>query len=426
MREELVPDAAKEAPYFFLSYAHSQRNGSGNPPELDYWVKKLFGDLCNQINSLTNVPRGCTAGFMDRDLLPGHDWPEGLARSLATCRVFVPLYSRRYFDSEHCGKEWSAFARRLRGRDATAPAAVIPAVWVPVEQEYVPDVARSVSCDYAGLQSYADHGFYRIIKLSVYRSDYEQAVDRLARRIVDVAERSFVAPGPVLNYSALDSAFGARPRELPGGQSLRITVVAPRRDELPKGRGDHRYGAAALDWHPYKPESGSDKPESARVLADFVSDLVRSLGYRPDAGDLQKHGAELLGEQPPSAPTILIVDPWAAQLDKYLKQLMRLDAMDKPWVQVLVPWNRHDTETVQAEAKLRDALEAGLRRKLAEGRATSALAVRGVPTLEDLSQVLPIVISKAVRQYHRRAPAHPPTGDVTERPRLSVSMTEFG
>jgi hypothetical protein len=119
VREELVPDATRDAPYFFLSYAHSQRNGSGNPPELDIWVKKLFGDLCNQINSLTILPRGWTAGFMDRDLLPGHDWPEGLARSLASCRVFVPLYSRRYFESEHCGKEWSAFAQRMGGRDVS-------------------------------------------------------------------------------------------------------------------------------------------------------------------------------------------------------------------------------------------------------------------------------------------------------------------
>jgi FxsC-like protein len=161
------------------------------------------------------------------------------------------------------------------------------------------------------------------------------------------------------------------------------------------------------------------------VLADFLSDLARSLGYRPDVGDLQKHGAELLSEQSPSAPTVLIVDPWAARQDKYLRQLMRLDAMDKPWVQVLVPWNRHDAETAKAEADLREAIEAGLRRKLAEGRATSALAVRGVPTLEDLCQVLPIIISKAVQHYHRHALAYPPDGEVVERPRLSVSMQDL-
>jgi FxsC-like protein len=418
VREDLEPDAAKDAPYFFLSYAHSPRNGSGNPPDLDVWVKKLFGDLCNQINSLTIVPRGCTAGFMDRELLPGHDWPVGLARSLATCRVFVPLYSRRYFESEHCGKEWSAFAQRMGERDAAAPSAIIPAVWVPVEEDLRPPVARSIPCDYAGVQSYADHGFYGIIKLSRYWTDYEKAVDRLAGRIVDVAENSPVTNGQLLDYSSLESMFGTTAREQPGGRPLRITIVAPCRDELPDGRGSYYYGTAARDWHPYK-------PESSRVLADYVSDLARSLGYRPSVGDFRTHVGELLGGQQPSAPEVLIVDAWATRQDKCRNQLMHLDAMDRPWVQVLVPWNRRDRESALAEAELRDSLEAALQRKLAEGRATSALAVRGVPTLRDLDRVLPMVISKAAQQYHRHAPAYPPDGDVVERPRLSVSMQDL-
>jgi hypothetical protein len=41
----------------------------------------------------------------------GHEWPWRLSNALATCSVFVPLYSRRYFKSEHCGKEWFAFHR---------------------------------------------------------------------------------------------------------------------------------------------------------------------------------------------------------------------------------------------------------------------------------------------------------------------------
>jgi FxsC-like protein len=418
VREHNVPEAAKEAPFFFLSYAHSQRNGSGKPPELDYWVQQLFGDLCNRINSLTSVPRGCTAGFMDRELLPGHDWPIGLAHSLATCRVFVPLYSRRYFESEHCGKEWSAFTQRTGDREASAPSAIVPAVWVPVEEELLPAVARSIPCDYAGLQPYADYGFYGIIKLSKYRTQYERAVERLARHVVDIAESSPVADGPVLDYASLQSAFEVTAREMSGGRPLRITIVAPSHSELPDGRGSYYYGGAARDWHPYK-------PASERVLADYVSDVARSLGYRPFVGDFQTHLAELLGEQHPSAPEVLIVDAWATRQEKCREQLTRLDAMDKPWVQVIVPWNRRDSESAVAEAELRDSLEATLRRKLAEGRATSALAVRGVPSLADLDRVLPMVISKAVQQYHRYAPAYPPTGEVVERPRLNVSMQDL-
>lgn len=418
MRGELAPDTAEDVPYFFLSYAHGLRNVSGNPSEPDVWVKLLFSDLCNQINSLTAVPRDCTAGFMDRELLPGHDWSAGLARSLATCRVFVPLYSRRYFESETCGKEWSAFAQRMSERDPAAPPAIIPAVWVPVEEERRPPVARSVPCDYADVRSYQERGCYGIIKLSRYRADYEKVVGRLASRIVDVAENSPVPRGPVVDYSPLESAFGMTAAEMPGGQPLRITIVAPSADELPGGRGNYHYGAAACDWHPYK-------PQSSRALADYVSDLARALGYRPRVGDLRRHSAELLSGRAPSAPEVLFVDAWAMRQDDCRRQLMRLDAMDKPWVQVVVPWNRSDMESTLAEAELRDALEAALHRKLAQGRATSTLAVRGVPTLEDLNRVLPTVISKAVQQYHRHAVALPPPGDVIERPRLSVSMSDL-
>jgi FxsC-like protein len=81
--------------------------------------------------------------------------------------------------------------------------------------------------------------------------------------------------------------------------------------------------------------------------------------------------------------------------------LRRLDTTDTPWVQVAVPWNPQDAETTMVEAKLRVTLEETLPRKLAEGRATSALAVSGIPTLEDFTQVVPPLITTTVRQYHR-------------------------
>jgi FxsC-like protein len=149
-----------------------------------------------------------------------------------------------------------------------------------------------------------------------------------------------------------------------------------------------------------------------------VADLVRDLGYRADVGDLHEHGAELLDGGPPSGPQVLIVDAWAARQDAYRDLLSRLDAMNKPWVQVLVPWNRQDEENAAQEARLRGALDAALRRKLAEGRVTSSLAVRGVPTLEDFRRVLPAVIMAAVRHYFRYAPAFPADAVAAGRPRL--------
>jgi FxsC-like protein len=129
----------------------------------------------------------------------------------------------------------------------------------------------------------------------------------------------------------------------------------------------------------------------------------------------------LLSGERPSAPELLIVDPWAALQDKCRELLRLLDTMDMPWVQVVVPWNPQDSETALVERKLRVTLEETLPRKLAEGRATSALAVWGVPTLKDFAQVVPPLITTAARQYHRYAPVRIPIGAVVERPRLTVS-----
>lgn len=135
-----------------------------------------------------------------------------LSLALANCRVFVPLYSPRYFGSEQCGREWSAFAGRaadMSVRGAVGVEAIIPALWVPVRPEQLPEAARSIHYlfgDYGG--AYATHGFYRLMRLSKYQDDYEEAVYELACRIRDVAEGSPVGPGPAVKYESLVNAFG--------------------------------------------------------------------------------------------------------------------------------------------------------------------------------------------------------------------------
>jgi transcriptional regulator with XRE-family HTH domain len=207
------------APYFYLSYAHTPRQ-EGYPGDPDIWVANLYQDLCSHIMQLTDLPPGARPGFMDRELGAEGDWPARMVQALATCRVFVPLYSMRYFISEHCGKEWSAFSRRVRGQ-ATAGAdpaeGIVPALWVPVSDSLLPEAAKSLQFDHSQLgERYSTHGFYGIIKLSRYRSEYEEAVYELARRIVQVGQTTPISPEiPPLDYASLDSAFG--PADLGSG-----------------------------------------------------------------------------------------------------------------------------------------------------------------------------------------------------------------
>lgn len=393
MRDDLASGKPKGARYFFLSYANSQRYGAQSPA-VDPWLDQFFTDLSHEVRAQVGATPEAEVGFMDREPLSGDDWPARLDRALAACRVFVPLYSRQYFESEHCGREWSAFTRRSPGGNAAAPTAIVPAVWVPVAPEFVPGVARSIPSDDAGVQAYTDHGFYGIIKLSRYRDSYAAALTHLAGKIVAAAGLSPVAAGPALDYPSLESAFGAASKGRPGGHPLHITIAAPSLGDLPQGRDRSYYGPAALDWAPYW-------PQSPRAIAAHVSDLARALGYRPLVDDLLERGAALLSGKRPSAPELLIVDPWAALQDQSRELLRRLDSAETPWVQVAVPWNPQDAETTMVETKLRVTLEETLPRKLAEGRATSVLAVSGIPTLEDFTQVVPPLITTTVRQYHR-------------------------
>lgn len=412
--------ASTVPPYFFLSYAHTPRVDSGDPDDPDLWVATLFNDLSSHIMQLTDMPRGANPGFMDRRLQPGADWPRELIQALATCRVFVPLYSKRYFTSEHCGREWHYFTTRALNHAARVAGPVepiVPAVWVPVDTRQLPAAARSVQLNYDS-DAYETNGFYGLIKLSRFKDAYADAVYALAQRIVRVAERSHVKEGLDAEYESLESAFGEDGLGMTSDQRLRITVVAPHVDAMPDGRVDSSaYGPTARHWNPY----GSDSVH--RPIADHAADLARSLGYRVEVGDLFQHEAELLTSGPPSGPQILIIDPWALLLPRCQQILQQLDALDTPWVQAVVPWNR-EGESMEAEGKLRVALDTTIARKLAEVRVTSSRAVHGVPTLDEFSSVLPRLILTAVKQYLRHAQAYPPAGPVLERPRLSKFVAD--
>ena len=152
-------------PYFFLSYARTPRRDPGDREDPDRWVHKLYRDLCAEILQMTDAEPG-EAGFMDRENRLGTEWSPELVSALATCRVFVPLYSRRYFESDNCGREWFAFARRevnQHARRGEPVYAVVPALWSKMARDMIPEVAQHIQYDHIGLgQRYLAEGFYGI------------------------------------------------------------------------------------------------------------------------------------------------------------------------------------------------------------------------------------------------------------------------
>ncbi|MGW1753066.1 TIR-like protein FxsC [Streptomyces mirabilis] len=204
-------------PYFFLSYARTPRSSTSeqNP---DFATVRLYRDLCEEISRLTEVdPAG--VGFIDQRLSSGEVWSDEVSAALASCQVFVPLYSPRYFRLESCGKEWYAFAQRVGRYEMTnrgTTKAIVPVLWIPVPHAEIPEVARSLQYDGEEFEEeYRAQGLYGLIKMSRFREQYKHTVFRLARHIVDAAESIDMPPADPLPYETISSAFDpGRAREI--------------------------------------------------------------------------------------------------------------------------------------------------------------------------------------------------------------------
>ncbi|MFD3723133.1 TIR-like protein FxsC [Streptomyces sp. NPDC058674] len=407
---------ASVQPYFFLSYAHTPRFGAGGP-DPDMWVERLFRDLCSHVMALTDLPAGADAGFMDREIRSGEGWSERLGAALATCRVFVPLFSPRYFASEMCGKEWFAFTQRLIQKSAItneSADAIVPALWVPVPPAQLPGPAERLQFNHNTFgERYVTDGLYGLIKLRGYAEQYERAVYELAKRIVSVAETVRLESTRPVDYRGIPSAFGT-----PGnaGRTLQVTVAASSRHDLPEGRSPEYYGDSALEWNPYHPVS--QKP-----IAYVAEDLVRSLNYRTTMATFDDEAGHFDSKQPPTRPEILIVDRWVVEDEQRRQRLAAFDQESRPWINVVVPWNRYDHQSRAKEAELTRRLEETLPVKMGQGRAACRAAANGVANMETLGQILPQVVEAAAQQFLRHAQVYLPAGSThTERPRLIGPM----
>ncbi|MFE7767153.1 TIR-like protein FxsC [Streptomyces sp. NPDC057438] len=398
------------SPYFFLSYAHTPRNDAGDT-DPNIWVKKLYDGLCAHIMQMTDLPRGARAGFLDQGMAVGTRWTDELSENLARCKVFVPLYSPRYFISEQCGREWWAFSQRQISHRARGGAArehaIIPALWVPVEPVQLPHAAKDLQFNHVSFgQDYAEEGFYGLTKLRYLRDEYERALYRLAKQIVHVARVTELDEGRMYDeYESLPSAFGTsgHPPEFD------ITVLACTRSDLPPGRGPDCYGTLPRDWNPYH-------PASARPLGEHAADLVRTMDYKVNIGDFEKDADRLLGPGPPRAPGLLLLDRWALGSARGRELLERLCEEQRPWISVMIPRCEDDAGPAR-EKRLTALTERALAARMTEGSGHRTLN-GGIRTLDAFGNELQTAVKQAVASYEAHARTYPPAGPRIEPPRL--------
>jgi FxsC-like protein len=401
-------DIGGEAPYFFLAYAHTSEQK---------WVGKLYRDLCTEVYERTTLPLRAQVGFMDDTAIPlGGDWRENVTEALARCRIFVPLYSKRYFTREECGKEWYAFAQRIldhKARTLGSPTAIVPALWTPVDAENLPDVAKNIQFNHASLGSvYAEEGFYTLIKNTYYEQAYTTAVQELAKHVIRAAEQSQLRPCLPRDLANPRNAFERGKADVPADRRLTITVAAPTKYEVPEGRSPAHYGERSHDWNPYH-------PATLQALAEYASELARLDAYTPSIASLAEGFDTLIDTDPAAGLGILLVDAWATDDPMTLRRLRRFDHLDKPWVGTMVPFNRDDQETVANAARLQEALHGALGRRLDDARIGSPVSVSNIPTLDEFRRLFPSIVEAALYRFLNSAPAQPPAGDAAPQPRLS-------
>ena len=256
-----VPQGAEHgsAPVFFLSYARHHRapeDKSGTAEDPDRWTLRFFDDLTFEVAELTTLPRHARPGFMDRELRVGQEWPRRISEALAACRVFVPLYTPRYFTSLSCASEWYLFQARQSAHELTAGSrseAIIPVLWLPMPDTELPAAAQALQFDHHTLgEAYARLGFLQLIRLARFKDEYQLAIHALAREVVRVASSSAPQASLPVDFTAVRSRFenaeglfeaagdlvrrvgGRTPLSLPGRRPLALPPGRPVA-ELPAG-----------------------------------------------------------------------------------------------------------------------------------------------------------------------------------------------
>jgi FxsC-like protein len=394
------------APYFFLSYAHTPQKA---------WVEKLYEDICSEILERTTLPIHVDAGFIDRQGIPlGGDWREEVGRALATCRVFVPLYSPRYFTRRECGIEWHAFAQRIldhRAREPSTPTPIVPAIWTPVRHADIPDAARPIQMNHADLGAdYAREGFYTLIKNNLYREEYVTAVQRLAQHIIRAAETP-LRPCQVRDLGPPRNAFDMPARQGPADRRLTVVVAAPSSDQLPDGRSEEFYGASAVEWNPFHP--GSRQP-----IGEYAAGVARLNSYQPSLLALEDALDFFAAADPSNGLGLLLVDAWAGRDESLSRRLRALDDLRLGWVGTMVPWNSDDLQTRSCAADLHSRLQTLMPHRLGETRPFAPVNSK-ISTLEQFRARLPDILEGALFRYLDHVEAHPPPGTIPPRPRLS-------
>ncbi len=193
-----------DGPYFFFSYTRR---------DADAALYRFYHDLSERVRHHASLSGG-EAGFRDQASIEvGERWSRALGDALRTCRAFVAVYSPGYFESEYCGKEWTAFRSRFEdrlGADDEPPPLIVPVFWESRDELTLPPVASEVQYHQESLpEVYVEKGLLHLLENPKLLKEYERVVDELARKMVEAAEKHVLLPYRLtFDFGKIPSAFG--------------------------------------------------------------------------------------------------------------------------------------------------------------------------------------------------------------------------
>jgi FxsC-like protein len=389
------------APYFFLSYSHLAPTADSSQENPDHLVDRFFKDLATAVHDRASHASGTVAGFFDQRLPTGSDWKRVIIQRLNAAQVLVPLYTVAYLTNSWYGREFACFRQLMEVRQVNPVQRLAPVLWAPLAGVEEPPGLRE-ALDSVAEPEYSENGLRHLLMHSWYRDLYESVLNRLATRIVDIAESNPVdpvAPSHLPDIRQVQSAF------LPSAPlaSFDIEIAAPTSATAPVGRSPGPYGETALLWRPFL---GQELP-----LAEYARQIIERFDFNAEVSE-----AGIAKDTTLQRPGIIIIDAALAATESGQAALASLAGFPRWVLPLLVSSGEPDDPSgrqlaSQARALLReDELPTKAARR----------GARGVESFKEFVSLVPELVAEAEQQYLRHRSGRVPSPR-SVRPRLGES-----
>jgi hypothetical protein len=258
----------------------------------------------------------------------------------------------------------------------------VPVLWVPLRPGENPaGLAKALELGSAE-SGYAENGLRAMLRLAPYREQYLRIVERLAVRIVELAEHRTVPPSPVPDIDAVRSPFS------PVSAARFVIAIA-----------------APVAWRPFA---------DGQELSAYATTAAEQLDFAVHVSELNEADEELN-----DTPGVILIDP------RYAADGRRLDALrrsltERPWVVPVLVVNLADSPSVDQSAQRVRAMLDKTRQTQTD---SMRRAVTGVTTLRQFVALTPFLVAEAERQFRRHGPFKRSPGHTGPRPRLSGEGT---